>query len=103
MDWTVESWGAGSQTRSFFVPAGISATLPTYSTENVRLSEGLRKALSTSCWAGAWQQASAVLPAQQESPLAVAPEDSQPIEPATRASRAAADTKLFIGTTLFQQ
>ena len=32
MLWTVESWGTGSQTRSFFVPAGISRALPRLAT-----------------------------------------------------------------------
>src|SRR5262245_43851792 len=51
--WTVESWGTGSHTRSFFVPAGMSLTWAVYVMANVRESPGLRKSLETT-WTPSW-------------------------------------------------
>src|SRR5439155_22219343 len=49
IDWTVESCGTGIQTRSFFVPAGTSSTLPVYSMEKLRVSPGRKYSGLTVC------------------------------------------------------
>jgi hypothetical protein len=68
----------------------MSATLPTYSIENVRLSAGFRKDFSTTCWAGA--------AAQQESPLEQqSPPDE--LQPAAATRRARRQGRNFTGTS----
>src|SRR5262245_49900186 len=106
IDWTVESWGTGSQTRSFLVPAGTSGTLPTYSIENVRLSAGFRYFLSATCWAApSWQHASFLAPfasaEQHASPAFAEPPASQPAEPAARARTATMDRFFIMGLPSF--
>ena len=49
---TVLFCGTGNQTFSFFVPAGTSETLPTYSMEDFREPDGFMNSGATFCWFG---------------------------------------------------